>query len=173
MKILKMQPTFTVDIPVNAQDAVAEIRRAIESSELQSLAVAAGPCVDFKIEPSDQRFWSPHLSIQLSDTESGSQIFGRFSPRPEVWTMFMAIYGVAAICSFAAAIYAYVQWFMGSTPWAILVVPTGIAVILGLHVASLIGQNLSADQMNLLRERFDRVLEIAFEHAALQQPAGK
>ena len=85
----------------------------------------------------------------------------------------MAIYGIAAICSFAAAIYAYVQWFMGSTPWAILVVPTGIAVILGLHVASLIGQNLSADQINLLRERFDRVLEIAFEHAALQQPAGK
>ncbi len=162
MKFLKMQPTFTVDVPVNAQDAVAEIRRAIQSSELQPFAVAAGQCVDFAIAPADQRFWSPHLSIQLSDNESGSQIFGRFSPRPEVWTMFMAIYGVSGICSFAGAIYGYVQWFMGSTPWALLIVPTGVVVIVILHFASQIGQNLSADQMKLLRDRFDRTLEIAF-----------
>lgn len=162
MKLLKMQPTFKVDVPVNAQDAVTEIRRAIQSDELNALAVAAGQCVEFKIAPADQRFWSPHLSIQLSEHESGSQIFGRFSPRPEVWTMFMAIYGVAGICSFAGAIYGYVQWFMGSTPWALLIVPAGVVAIVILHVASLIGQNLSSDQMKLLRDRFDRTLEVAF-----------
>ena len=76
--------------------------------------------------------------------------------------MFMAIYGVSGICSFAGAIYGYVQWFMGSTPWALLIVPTGVVVIVILHFASQIGQNLSADQMKLLRDRFDRTLEIAF-----------
>lgn len=169
MKIPKMQPTFTVDIPIDAKAAVAEMRRAIQSPELQSLAVAAGQCVDFRIERAERRFWSPHLSIQLSETEFGSQIFGRFSPRPEVWTMFMAIYGVAGICCFAGAIYGYVQWFMGAMPWAVLAVPTGILVILGLHVASLVGQNLSSDQMKLLRERFDRMLEIAFVDVTAEQ----
>jgi hypothetical protein len=157
-----MQPTFTLDVPCTADEAISRIRRAIRDPELNQLVESAGACVDFKIEPDDRRFWSPHLSVQLNDTESGSQLYGRFSPRPEIWTMFMAIYFMMATVIFGAAILAYVQWFLGSKPWALLLVPIGIAIILGLHLASLVGQGLSSDQMTLLRTRLDRTLAIAF-----------
>jgi hypothetical protein len=162
--MFKMQPTFTVDVPLSSKDAIARIRRVIESAEFQMLADSAGPCVDYRIATEDQRFWSPHLSVYLSDQETGTQIFGRFSPRPEIWTMFMAIYAVAAGCGFVAAIYGYCQWFMGQSPWALLLVPVCLSIIVLLHIGSLFGQSLSADQMQLLRERFDRTIDLALSN---------
>lgn len=161
--MLKMQPTFAVVLPVSADQAMATIRSVIDSSSLEANAQSAGRCIDFRIADEDQRFWSPHLSVQLSEWDSGTRLFGRFSPRPEIWTMFMAIYFIAAIGGFAAVIYGYVQWAMGATPWALLGLPMGLMLILALHLASVIGQNLSSDQMDLLRSQLDRTLEIAFD----------
>ena len=163
MKSLKMQPTFTLEMPLSKTDSIARFREAIDAAGLENHADSAGTCIDFKIDPAEQRFWSPHLSVQISDTDTGSQLFGRFSPRPEVWTMFMAIYAVVTIAIFAALIYGYVQWFLGESPWALAIVPAGVLIIGGLHLASLIGQSLSSDQMDLLRERLDRVILIALE----------
>lgn len=164
-----MQPTFTVDVPTDSQQTIAALRTAIADPELRDHAITAGTCIEFSIAPAQRRFWSPHLSIQISPLAAGSQLYGRFSPRPEIWTMFMAIYGVVLILMFAAAIYGYVQWMLGSAPWAFILLPAGAALIGGLHAASLIGQNLSADQMQLLRSRLDRAIELAFpehEHSA-------
>lgn len=184
MKPMTLQPTFTVELPVSAADAVSRLQTAISQSQLREHVVTAGTCFDFRIESSSQRFWSPHLSVQLSEiavddgakrmepenrtdkTNEGDQqrcqLFGRFSPRPEIWTMFMAIYAVVVILMFAATILGYVQWMLGKSPWALGVLPVGLVLVVGLHVGSLTGQRLSADQMHLLRARLDEAISIAF-----------
>ncbi|MGB7343063.1 MAG: hypothetical protein WBD20_02525 [Pirellulaceae bacterium] len=158
-QIFKLQPAFTLELPQRSADVIEQIREAIKTPELEGLAESAGNCVDFKIDRSARRFWSPHLSVQVSETETGSQLFGRFSPRPEIWTMFMAIYAVMATMIFGSLIYAYVQWFMGMRPWALAIAPVGVLTILGLHLGSLIGQSLSTDQMGELRGRLDLALK--------------
>ena len=160
---LTMQPTFQLHIAMDADQVAKRIRIALEEREFRKHAKSAGRCVDFTVEPAEQRFWSPHLSVQLSDTETGSLVFGRFSPRPEVWTMFMAIYGLVAVTVFGAAIYGYAQWMLKIDPWALVVVPVGVLVIGLLHVASLIGQRLSSDQIHILLERFKSVLQTALD----------
>jgi hypothetical protein len=124
----------------------------------RDIAKTAAMCIDYTVEIADRRFWSPHLSIHVSPTETGSQLHCRFSPRPEIWTMFMAIYFVVLILTSAAAIYAYVQWWMGDPPWALLAFPIGVSLIVSLHVGSQIGQSLSNDQMELLQNRLDQTL---------------
>lgn len=165
IQLLKMQPTFTVDVPLGIDEAVARIRHVLATTDLGQHAAAAGRCVDFKIEPSERRFWSPHLSVQLSELGAQTQLFCRFSPRPEIWTMFMAIYAVVTFSIFGAAIYGYVQWYMRDEPWALVVAPIGLVSIALLHTASVIGQGLSADQMETLRGRLDRVLLLAQDEA--------
>lgn len=171
MKSLKMQPTFRMNVPLPIEQAMIRLRNAIKNPELNEYVVSAGQCVDYKVEKSDRRFWSPHLSVQLHEVDSGSELVCRFSPRPEIWTMFMAMYFVATILIFAAMIYGYVQWFLGGSPWALVVVPVNLVVIAGLHGASLVGQGLSADQMHLLRSRLDRTLELAFGESVVVQVA--
>ncbi|TWU47467.1 hypothetical protein Poly51_52670 [Rubripirellula tenax] len=161
IKFLRLQPSFTIDTSMPAKSVIERMRLAFKSPELQGMAVAASMCVDYKIEQQHRRFWSPHLSVQVSDTEAGSRLHCRFAPRPEIWTMFMAIYFVVLILMFAASIYGYVQWWMGDTPWTLVAIPIGAATIAGLHVASLVGQNLSTDQMILLRDRLERTLTVA------------
>lgn len=171
MKPLKMQPTFTMDVPLTADETVTKIRSAINSPELRGHAVSAGRCIEFKVERDQQRFWSPHLSVQVydqdeSDVDPGrptSQLYCRFAPRPEVWTLFMFLYFFAAFGMASAAVYGCVQWVLGDAPWALLCLPAGLIVIVLLHVGSLVGQGLSSDQMEVLRERFDKAIEIALK----------
>ena len=160
---LQMQPTFRVELPWEIEEAKNRIRRAIRSDELSRHADSAGWVIDYQIEASQKRFWSPHLSVQLNRTDQpqSTEAFCRFSPRPEIWTMVMAIYLVAACCLFGALIFGFVQWSMGNAPWSLMVLPIAILVIAGLHLASLVGQGWSRDQMDLLRSRWERTLEIA------------
>lgn len=166
MKWWKMQPTFALVVQQQLDSSVLKLRKAIQDPRLQGKAIFAGQCFEFRIEPEQQRLWSPHLSIQVTEVPEGAEVFGRFSPRPEIWGMFMVVYMIAAICAFGASIYGYVQWFMGQTPWAFVVVPAGILLIVALHLLSLVGQSLSTDQMELLRGRYDLAHAIAFETAA-------
>jgi len=188
---LRMQPTFVLEVPGSADEAVTRLRQVIQNPECGGWAESAGRVIDFKIAKAEQRFWSPHLSVQIGDLETSHEfdpipaetipvdaprahLVARFSPRPEVWTMFMAIYFSTTICMFAAAIYAYVQWAMGAAPWALIGLPIGTVMIATLHLASLIGQGLSSDQMALLRERLDHTIAAAFiteaDHRDASQP---
>lgn len=170
MKIFQFQPAFTVNVPIVPNRAMERLKAAIANEELRGVAEAAGMVIEFKIARSDRRFWSPHLSAQCSEADGGTQIFARFSPRPEVWTLFIAIYFVVAILVCLAMTVGYVQWALGYSPWSLTAVPIGLLLIAGLHVASLIGQQLSADQMALLRERFDRAVELAFDGVDVPHP---
>ena len=159
---LEMQPTFVLNVADSVDLALAKLRRAIQSPELASHAESAGPCLDFKIAPHERRLWSPHLSVQLSESSDGTELYCRFSPRPEIWTGVMVSYFGAVFVMFVAAMYGYVQWYLGEWPWALLAIPIAGLLIGALHTASLVGQRWSADQMQLLRMRFDRAMEIAF-----------
>lgn len=162
LNLLKMQPTSVLYVSDDVDEALAKLRRAIKSPEFVGQAESAGACLDFKVSRAERRFWSPHLSVHLSEHDEGAELYCRFSPRPEIWTGVMATYFGAVFAMFVAAIYGYVQWMLGGAPWALLVIPMAGLAIAGLHTASLIGQGLSSDQMEDLQSRLDRLMELAF-----------
>lgn len=168
---MPMQPTFRIKLASQPEDAIARLREAMAQGDLGENAAAAGSCLDFRIATAERRLWSPHLSVQLmadqlnsmdNPMDKGSTLFGRFSPRPEVWTLVMVFYFAAVFVAIGAAIYGCVQAMLGESPWALLAIPVCAAGIVGLHLLSLAGQRLSADQMQQLRERLDRVVVQAF-----------
>ncbi len=160
-KYLKMQPVFRLESEKAPDCLIAQMRVAIGTPQLKGKVDAAGNCFEFKVDQFHRRFWSPHLSVQVSETASGSLILGRFSPRPEIWTFFMAIYAIVLIAIFGGSILAYVQWSMGTTTWAMAIVPLGFGLLMTLHVISLIGQNLSRDQMHELKARLELALSLS------------
>lgn len=159
MQATQMRPTFAISMPMPARQAADTIRAKIQEHNLQACTRSKGLVAEFFVEPEDCRYWSPQLSLQLHDTEPGqSQLFARFSPRPEVWTLVMFVYSFAVCIIFAASIWGYAQWMLGSRPWALLLIPLSLLAIALLHLASLIGQQWSSDQIELLRSRLDLVL---------------
>ncbi|MBL8890303.1 MAG: hypothetical protein JNL67_10010 [Planctomycetaceae bacterium] len=94
-----------------------------------------------------------------SNTEvGGTMLVGRFAPRQNVWMLVWIVYLAMAFLIFFALVYASVQYWMNTTPWAISVGLAGIVCILGLHMVSMVGQSWSSDQMHELRARLDELL---------------
>lgn len=92
------------------------------------------------------------------DSASGTLVVGRFAPRQNVWMLVWIVYLAMAFVLFFALVYASVQLWMNSTPWALSIGLAAIACILGLHLVSKIGQGWSNDQMLELRQRLDELL---------------
>ncbi len=102
----------------------------------------------------DRTYWSPYLNLSFeADTQDSGRthVFGRFSPHPSVWTLFVAIYFALGLIGVGCAVYGMVELSMHGTGWWLLGLPVSLAAIAFVFGASLIGQGLSADQMHGLR----------------------
>jgi len=169
----KIRPTFEVRLPLPAPESIELIRMHMTDTDSQVRSLSAGKCADFFIAEEERRFWSPHLSVQVYDSEDGSLLRGRFAPRPEIWTFVMFVYFLMAFVTLFGLSFGYVQWAIGESPWGLVAIPVGVFVIVLLHTASWIGQRLSRDQSEQLRARLDVVLTAAFGPDGFHVPEGK
>ncbi len=164
VNVSRLRPTFTLELPLPADEAVLRIREGIDRQELRESTMAAGHYAEFLVDEADRRVWSPRLSVRIEEAPSGSTLRGRFSPRPDVWTGFMFLYFLVVFGICFGATLGYVQQASDETAWGYWVVPVGLLTITGIHLAGYVGQRLGSDQMRELRGRLDAVLSRQFEN---------
>jgi hypothetical protein len=114
----------------------------------------------------ERTFWSPYLNLEVEDEPDGSAIRGRFSPHPNVWTMFMAVYILLALAALGGLSYGMVQYTLGQPPWSLWVAPVAAALFGFVYGATLIGQGLGAEQMYTMRSLIDRACVDALDAPA-------
>ena len=100
---------------------------------------------------SERHLWSPQLHLRIDDGEDTPFLAARFSPRPNVWTFFMAIYGVLFMIGLFGCVVGMSQWSLGRTPWAFAILPASLAMGAFVYGAAFVGQGMSAEQMYELR----------------------
>lgn len=159
MSFARMQPTFFVQLSCPARQASQKIRQWIQNQQLEKATRSVGNCIEFFVPKAQQRFWSPHLSVQIHDTAVGSELVGKFAPRPEIWTMVMFLYGALIFVIFAGAMLGWSQWIATEYPWGFWTIPLALLGLLLLHTISWIGQQWSRDQMEHLRDQLKEVLQ--------------
>ncbi|MFT5359124.1 MAG: hypothetical protein ACI9KE_006367 [Polyangiales bacterium] len=105
--------------------------------------------------PADTRsFWSPYLNLAFEadeDEPSVTHVRARFSPHPNVWTFFIALYFAIGVIGVGFGVYGMVAWSLEGNPWWLLGAPASALTIAFVFGASLIGQGLSAGEMHNLR----------------------
>ena len=104
MQVTKMRPSFAVNLSVPADDATERILHAVEACDPAGQSDSVGRCVELFVDPRERRLWSPHLSIQIEESEEGSRLRGRYAPRPEIWTLLMFLYFMTGSLVFFATI---------------------------------------------------------------------
>lgn len=159
----RMRPKFSLELPVPADEAIIRIRRGLNTPELRGSGSSTGRTAEILVDRSERRVWSPRLTVRVEDAPDGSTLRGRFSPRPDVWTGFMFVYFLVVFLIVFGATFGYVQQVSDQTPWGYWVVPVGLLIIAGIHVASYVGQRLGANQMYELRQRLESVLSRQFD----------
>lgn len=165
-----MRPRFEFQLPVDRERWLRELRSLLEEppEALRGQVFRKHAVIEMS-EPA-RTFWSPYLNLEVEDEPDGSAIRGRFSPHPNVWTMFMGVYILLAIGALAGLSYGIVQVTLGQFPWAFLIVPVAAALFGFVYGATLIGQGLGAEQMYKMRSLIDRAcvrsLEAPITHHA-------
>lgn len=161
-----MRPRFELQLPVARERWLDALRSALrdDAESLRGQVFRKHAVVEMR--DARRTFWSPYLNLEVEDEPDGSAIRGRFSPHPNVWTMFMAIYILLAIVALGGLSYGIVQYTLGQPPWSLLIAPAAVALFGFVYGATLIGQGLGAEQMYIMRSLIDRACVDALDTRA-------
>lgn len=143
---------------------MSRIRSRIDEGKGTRRCMSRGSCAELFPDDDDRHVWSPYLSVQAEPgDEGGTRLHARFAPYPEIWTFFMFVYGIAWFFVLFGGTFGYVQWASNEPAWGLWGVWLGLPTVVGLHVASAVGQRLGEAQMVELKERLETLLPEAEE----------
>jgi uncharacterized integral membrane protein len=134
------------------------LRELLESPDAEFHGQVRGKFAFVRHHQEQRSLLSPHLNLELRETSGETVLHGRFSPRPNVWTAFMALFFVLAMFGLAGLIYGVAQLTVGGPAWTMWSAPVSVALIAFVYGAAFIGQGLSADEMFELRSFVEGVV---------------
>lgn len=158
----RMRPVFEIRLNSSGRDVLRALDALLAAGD-SGLVGQVLPRHAVLQLPTDRRtLLSPFLNLELIESDpggnAGAVLKGRFSPHPNVWTGFVAIYGVLTMIAVLSGMYGLSQWWLGEPAWALLGVPIGLGAIAFVYGAAVIGQGLTADEMYNLRALVDRAV---------------
>ena len=165
-----MRPRFELQLPVDRERWLGALKQLLDEDPgaLRGQVFRKHAVVEMRDQ--ERTFWSPYLNLEVDDEPDGSAIHGRFSPHPNVWTMFMGVYILLAIIALGGLSYGIVQLTLGHSPWAFIIAPAALAMFGFVYGATLIGQGLGAEQMYTMRSLVDRACKNALATPAHHAP---
>ncbi len=152
----RMRPRFELQLPVERERWLGALKSQLQNAPGSLRGQVFRKHAVVLMRDGERTFWSPYLNLEVEDEPDGSAIRGRFSPHPNVWTMFMGVYILLAIAALGGLSYGIVQLTLGQSPWAFWIVPASVALFGFVYGATLIGQGLGAEQMHVMRSLIDR-----------------
>ncbi|MEZ5064950.1 MAG: hypothetical protein R3B81_09450 [bacterium] len=159
----RMRPEFDVPVSGDGRAVLVRLHELLGSPTTEFHGQVRGDFA-FVRHPEERRsLLSPHLHLELRETPHGTVLHGRFSPRPNVWTGFMALFFVLAMFGIAGLVYGLAQWTVGGPIWAMWSAPVSVALIAFVYGAAFIGQGLSTDEMFELRSFVERAIRESAE----------
>ncbi len=168
---LALRPSFAVDLPIPSRQAIERLHAqlAAGAQQVRRARVPGGgrevsgrdrDHLVLTVPASQQRVWSPWLTIDITPGEGGTHLFARFSPHPSVWTGFAFGYLTFGIVLMFSLIFAGAHAMVGRELWP-LVLSAGALLVLGaMWWAARLGQRLARGQMDTLRHELERAIEV-------------
>ncbi|MEZ4700459.1 MAG: hypothetical protein R2834_09020 [Rhodothermales bacterium] len=146
----RIRPRFEMRVPFSATETLDRLKDRLDRDECPCTGTLAGNHLHLNMRPLLQKIWSPHLNLEVVGDRPGAIINGHFGPRPDIWTLVMALYAISGFLVLMGLLFAASQWMLDMTPSALWLVAG--AVVLGgvVYGLALAGQVLSQDQMEML-----------------------
>ncbi len=154
----RMRPTFEIPMKVDGSRTFARLEARLARGGLRVVGQVVGRHAYLQCPPERQTLLSPHLNLDLRERDGRVVLCGRFSPRPNVWTGFMALYGVLGLTGVGGLMLGWAQLSVKEYPWGFWLAPAAAALFAFVYGAAVIGQGLTQDEMYLLRNFVDHTV---------------
>lgn len=153
MPWFRLRPTFTIALAESRDLVLEKIGRGFPLVQSAEQVLLYGDYGELHLPPAEHRLWSPHLSWNIQEDGAQSRLYGRFAPRVNVWCVVWIVYLLAVFTLFFALVIGATQQLVGHYPWGYWLAVGSALVWFGVYAAAQIGQQLSADQMEHLRQQ--------------------
>lgn len=166
----RMRPDFKVRLDSDPGLVLQKLRSKLEADDapFEGQVVKGHACL--RSHTGRRNLMSPHLELDVQEEDGADVLRGRFSPQPNVWTGFMALFGIIGMLGLAGAMYGFAQMTVGESPRWLLAAPAAVGIIAFIYGAAFIGQGLSSAEMFDLRA-FVQCTVRDVEDEAADQPA--
>lgn len=159
-----------MDLPVGSREASEAIAAQLQAGSQQLRRARApgggggrGGVSDrdhflLTVPASEQRIWSPWLTIDITARDGGAHLFARFGPHPSVWTGFAFTYLTLGLGLVFSLVFAGAQAMVGGGLWSLAISGGVLVAAAGMWTASRVGLRLARDQMEAVRHELDRAI---------------
>ncbi len=146
-----MRPEFNIALTVAGETVLDEVSQRLRNPELNLTGQVIRGHAVIMIPKVRRSILSPTLDLETVADDGVEVMKGRFHPHPNVWTGFMALFGILGLLGVAGLMYGFAQMTVHETPWALWAGPAAAALIAFVYGAAFIGQGLSAEEMHEMR----------------------
>lgn len=155
-----IRPTFDHTLDLTVTQTAEALFAAIDPGGEYPITVC-GNHVVLTVPPTARHFWSPYLSMEAVETGNGTELHGRFSPKPAVWTGFMLGYISLITAGFFGLMFGVSLMMIGrSSALAFVLAMVFLLSALGMYFMSQVGQRLAHAQMVELHKLVRTALKI-------------
>lgn len=151
---MQIRPRFKMIVPEKPDLLLRRFADRLAGEEIACRGSVVQHHVILRMPVSEQRYWTPNLSLEFEDHPKGTLIRGLFGPRPAVWTMLMFFYSGVGFFTLMGTLLGISQWILKMPPSGLWAFPAGLLLSSTIYLVSKSGQRLSRNQMHHLYRCF-------------------
>lgn len=157
----RLRPRFEYVASCPPSDAPGRLGAALQRPEAPCRGRIYGTHAVLHVLHTEERVWSPFLSLDLGWHPEGTLVRGLFGPKPSIWSLFVAAYAICGFGALFAGGFAFVQWTLEQPPWALWILPALALGALATYAFARYGQTRGRGQMDQLRSFLDDALAVS------------
>lgn len=159
--ILHLKPRFTFDSSRSIDDICDDFRCRLASSDSTFDGKVTYRYVNIYPSAKERHYWSPHFSLSMEVNEGDqnhTKVSGIYGPAPEVWTMFVFIYGVIGLCSIIVTVVGLANLTIGESGQILWLVPLFLIGFSTMYLVSYFGQRKGHNQIEGIYAMIEQVI---------------
>jgi flavin reductase (DIM6/NTAB) family NADH-FMN oxidoreductase RutF len=147
----RLRPQYVIEAARPPERVIDDLRAALQQPDADVTGKIRGNALQLNIPEHELNTWSPSMELSVEPSATGSTIYARIGPLPQVWTTFMFVHLLIAMGGLGGLVWGSTQLFLGGRLWAFWVPLAALFLHAFVAGAAFIGQGLSADQIYRLR----------------------
>lgn len=155
----ELRPRIKLISNLDEDEIISRIKNGIKEHNNQFTGWAKEGYALICAPETERHIWTPQLNLQIEKTEAGTEIRGVIGPSASVWTAFAFTFSLLGFIAFVALFWGLSRLSLDYSADILWIVPLALLLIFGVYMLARIGQQLSKDQVKLLKE----FIEVAIE----------
>lgn len=145
-----IRPRFRIESDKSVKELTESVHEHLKDKDQPCHGDVIMGHATVRIPLEEQHYWSPQLSLSFNKEDDKTIIRGVYSPKPEVWTLFVMFYSVIGFAMLVIGVYGLSKYMLQLPAMILWWLPVLMLVFLSLYLISYFGQKIGKNQTIIL-----------------------